>query len=110
MLDTAPAEICPHCQKPLKADAKIGYRHARVQHLVGHALQAALRLTLNDVADRSFWDAAEECEEDTWDEAACAAHDQILYVIDDIGGMTESQQDKAEQRALQWLKKHYPKT
>jgi len=110
MPDALPDENCPHCGKALSPDPDIGYRRDRIVHLVSHALGAALRLTLDDVADRSFWEVAEDCENDTWEDAAVAAHDQVLFVIDDVGGLTEHQQEKAETRALTWLKQHYPES
>jgi hypothetical protein len=102
------AERCPHCGSPLAANPELGYREARLRHLVEHALQAALKLSPEDVPDRSFWEAAEACEEDTWQDAALMAHDEVLFVIDSVGGLSETAQDKAENRALKWLATHYP--
>jgi hypothetical protein len=107
--DALADETCPHCGQSLTREPELGYRHARMVHLVRHTLHAALRLSLDrDVPDRSFWDAAEACDEDTWNDAALGAHDQVIYVIDSIGGLAEDEQEDAEQRAIIWLKQHYP--
>ena len=107
MADDLPTETCPHCNERLIADPDIGYRRARIIHLVSHALRAAIRLTLDDLPDRSFWEVASACEEDTWDDAAVVSHDVILDVIDSIGPMSEKQQEKLEGRAIGWLKERY---
>jgi hypothetical protein len=102
-------EQCPHCGQALDLDSKLGYRHARIIHLVEHGLQAALGLSLRDVPDRSFWEAAEACAKDTWADAALAAHDELLEVIDSLGILLdESAQDRAESQAVGWLNSHYP--
>jgi hypothetical protein len=110
MTDSLAEEACPHCGRPLACDPELGYRHARVVHLVDHALRAALRLSLDrDVPDRSFWDAAEACDEDTWEDAALGAHDQVLFVIDDVPGLVDEAREAAERRAIDWLKRIYPR-
>ncbi len=112
-------EKCPHCGEALEHHEALGYRRARIVHLVGHAIEAALRNTRHRFGvgvppivgmqhDR-LWGVAEACDEDTWEAAAYWAHDRIFDSVDSLGIMLyDGQHDRAATEALMWLKSKYP--
>jgi hypothetical protein len=108
MTSSTSNEKCPHCGNLLKLDENLGYRRARIIHLVTHSICAALEVTPQDLPDRSYWEVAENCPEDTWEEAARASHDEILDAIDSVVPLSGEQLDKAETKAITWLKSKYP--
>ena len=98
-------ENCPHCQQPLEMD-HLGYRHARLRHLVEHALRAASGFLLSDVPDRSFWEAAEGILDDTWADAALVAHLELFDVVNSLPPVG-SEQDRVLGNARAWLRRRY---
>jgi hypothetical protein len=102
-------EKCTHCGKLLKFDEGLGYRRARIIHLVKHSVNAALGSKF-DLPDRSYWEITSCCPKDTWEEAASAAHDEILDVIDESFGILLGEEGlaRAEVKSIGWLKSNYP--
>ena len=102
-------EKCPYCGEFLDFDEELGYRRSRIVHLVEHSVCSALKVPPEALPDKSYWEAAEVCEGDTWEEAAWMTHDEIFDVIDSFGVLLNGeQQEKALGKALRWLKTRYP--
>jgi len=109
MTSSSSNEKCPYCGKALEFQKELGYRCSRIVHLVQHSVCAALKIPPEAIPDQPYWDAAEACEKDTWEEAAYMSHDLILDAINSFGGLLgEKEEERAERKALAWLKSHYP--
>lgn len=108
-------EECPYCGESLEYHEDLGYRQARMAHLLYHSIEAALKLpqgTIAHLEDDILWDAAGSVisYEDTWETAAFMVHDAIYDFLEDYVDilLDADEYDKKVAKAVAWVKYRYP--